>query len=210
MLNRKLVFYSDQLIPANRRIDQHLLELLGKERPRLGYIPAQGDLQRRYYRDRIDYYAHWGITIPVYFELDLEYHPELLDELWACDAIHLSGGNTYHFLHWLRKRDLLEPLRRYVAGGGVLIGVSAGGILLTPEISISGLLGDTPLEDYDHLSALGLVDFAFAPHLNTLDDWAPLREYAHRAGLTVYGCRDGDGILVDGERVEFIGDIIVF
>ena len=146
----------------------------------------------------------------MYFELDRDYRPELLDELWACDAIHLSGGNTYHFLHWLRKRELFEPIRRYVAGGGVLIGVSAGGILMTPEISISGLLGDTPLPELEDLTALGLVDFSFAPHLNTLKDWKPLRDYARRNNRTIYGCRDGVGLLVDGENIEFIGDIIVF
>ena len=206
----KLVFYSDQLIPGNRRVYLRLLDLLGKSHPRLGYIPAEGDPQRRYYQDRIEWYAYWGISLPVYFELDRDYRPERLEELWSCDAIHLSGGNTYYFLHWLRKRELLEPLRNYVASGGVLIGVSAGGILLTPEIDVSGLLGDHPLAEQDDLTALSLVDFSFAPHLNSLRDTRPLKEYARRTGRPVYGCRDGDGILVDGPRVEFIGQIVEF
>jgi hypothetical protein len=28
-----------------------------------------------------------------------------------------DGGNTYCFLHWLRGRDMLTPLRRYVEHG---------------------------------------------------------------------------------------------
>ncbi len=191
-------------------MDRRLLDLVGSNRPRLGYIPSEGDSMRRYYRDRVEWYAYYGITLPVYFELDRDYRPELLDDLWECDAIHLSGGNTYYFLYWLRKRELLEPLREFVAKGGVLIGVSAGGILLTPEIGVSGLLGDRPLDDLDDLSGLNLVDFSFAPHINTLRDTRPLKEYARKTGRPVYGCRDGDGILVDGSRVEFIGQIVEF
>jgi dipeptidase E len=183
---------------------------LGKSHPHLGYIPSEGDAQRRYYRDRVEWYARWGLTMPVYFELDRDYRPELLEELWECDAIHLSGGNTYYFLHWLQQRELLEPLRQYVARGGVLIGVSAGAILLTAEISVSSFFGDRPLDTQADLAALNLVDFSFAPHLNTLRDLKPLKEYARTLGHPLYGCRDGDGILVDGNRVEFVGEIVEF
>jgi dipeptidase E len=165
---------------------------------------------RRYYRDRVEWYGYWGLPLPVYFELDRDYRPELLDELWECDAIHLSGGNTYYFLHWLRRRGMLEPLRQFAERGGILIGVSAGGILLTPEIGVSGLLGDRPLAPEEDLSALGLVDFGFAPHLNTVRDKKALHDYARQSARPLYGCRDGDGILVDGRRLEFIGNIVEF
>ena len=82
--------------------------------------------------------------------------------------------------------------------------------MLTPEIGVSGLLGDRPLDDQEDLSALHLVDFSFAPHVNTLRDTRPLKEYARKSGRPMYGCRDGDGILVDGSRVEFIGQIVEF
>ena len=47
----------------------------------------------------------------------------------GCDAIHLTGGNTFQFSYWLRERGLDAELKRYAKAGGVLIGVSAGAIL---------------------------------------------------------------------------------
>lgn len=207
---RKLVLYSDQVIPENAKVDQRLLSLIGKQHPTMGYIPSSSDPERIWFKQKQVYYEALGINLSVYYEIDVNYEPEKLNELLTCDAIHLSGGNTYHFLYWLRARNLLAPLREYVANGGVLIGTSAGVILMTPEISSASLCGDTPLagEGMTDLSALGLVDFAFLPHINQVDEAATLlKEYSQKYQRMIYGCQDGDGIIVNGEEIEYLGDI---
>ena len=136
---KKLILYSDQIPYISEKIDKELVTLLDKSNPIIDYIPSCADPQRKYYRDRQAYYSRLGMNLEVYFELDEEYHPDMLETLLSCDAIHLSGGNTYYFLYWLRTREMLLPLRQYVSHGGVLIGVSAGSILMTPDISTSTL-----------------------------------------------------------------------
>lgn len=110
----------------------------------------------------------------VYFELDVDFSKDTLPALLSCDAVHLSGGNTFYFLRWLRRRAMLPVLRDYVARGGVLIGVSAGAILMTPDVSTSALCGDTFVEEFSDPAALGLVDFQFLPHFEP-SEAAPLR-----------------------------------
>lgn len=104
------------------------------------------------------------MDLRVYFELDKDYHPDQLESLVSCDAIHLSGGNTYYFLYWLHKREMLESLRQYVEQGGVLIGVSTDFIMMSPDISICPLYINEAIEVDTDFSALNLVDFAFVPH----------------------------------------------
>ena len=88
----------------------------------------------------------------------------------------------------------------------LLIGVSAGAIMMTPEISSSRLCGDRRVRGLDDLSALALVDFDFAPHYSAGRGWTrKLEDHARRSGRTVYGCADGHGIVVDGDRIEFYG-----
>ena len=136
--------------------------------------------------------------------------PAQLPALLACDAIHLSGGDTFYFLHWLRRRGMLSVLQRYVADGGLLIGVSAGAILMTANIGISTNYGDTPLAGDPDWTGLGLVDFAFVPHLDSHPDGIKtMQEYADRHQVTVYGCRDGDGLIVQEQQVRCIGDVLV-
>ena len=207
---RKLVLYSDQIEPETDPVDQALLALLGKPHATVGYIPARADPERTYYEGRRAYYDRLGMRMSTYFELDDAYEPDRLDELLACDAIHLSGGNTYTFLHWLRKRRLLAPLRDYVARGGVLIGVSAGSILMTPEISISALYGDTPVEGDTDPFALHLVDFIFAPHLDAIRaGLAPLQAISRTRHQVLYACRDSGGVVVDDGQVTCVGDVTV-
>jgi dipeptidase E len=207
---RKLVLYSDQVIPENTKVDQRLLSLMGKQHPTIGYIPSSSDPERIWFKQKQLYYEALGLNLSVYFEIDTDYEPEKLNWLLTCDAVHLSGGNTYHFLYWLRARGLVVPLREYVAKGGILIGTSAGAILMTPEIGTASLCGDASLagEPMADLSALGLVDFGFLPHINQVDSAATLlQEYSLKYQRVIYGCQDGDGLVVNGEQIEYLGDI---
>ena len=206
---KKLVLYSDQIPSTSEKIDKELLNLLDRSAPIIGYIPSCADPQRKYYKERQAYYSRLGMNLEVYFELDEEYHPDLLESLLSCDAIHISGGNTYYFLYWLRKREMLLPLRQYVEQGGVLIGVSAGSILMTPDISTSALCGDEVISGETDFSGLSLVDFAFVPHFGdipiNLDD---LKKYSRDNQVVVYACRDSGGIVVTEDDVNCGGDVI--
>jgi len=35
-----------------------------------------------------------------------------------------------------------------------------------------------------------------------------LKKYAEAKKTTVYACKDGDGIIIDGENIKLIGDIL--
>jgi dipeptidase E len=102
----------------------------------------------------------------------------------------------------------MEPLQEFAARGGVLIGASAGAIIMTPEISATAYCADAPLpgEETDDLFALNLVDFAFFPHINYFPEHeTQMVAYSQAHPYPIYGCANGDGIVVDGEKVEFLG-----
>ncbi len=206
---KKLVLYSDQIPPLADKIDNELTTLLGKTNPIIGFIPSSSDSERKFYSERQAYYQRLGMDLNVYFELDNEYQPNLLNSLLSCDAIHLSGGNTYYFLHWLRRRNMMDTLVQYVAKGGVLIGVSAGSILMTPDISTSAFCRDETIEGETDFSGLKLVDFSFVPHFGdspyNLDE---IRKYSHDHKTVVYAVRDSGGIVVIENEVKCIGDVV--
>lgn len=205
----KLVFYSDQILPEGKEMDEHMLELLGMKQPVVGYISSASDPERKWFLERQKYYSQYNIDLNFYFDLEQAYDLNKLDDLFSCDAIHLSGGNTYHFLQRLKARKLLQPLREYASNGGILIGVSAGAILMTPDISTTFLCGNVRMKGMDDTASLGLVDFAFVPHFEQPESRLPeLIAYSQEYQTTVYGCPDGAGIIVDGDQIEFIGNIV--
>lgn len=209
MMHCKLALYSDQQIGQSAKMDEQVLNIIDKSHPTIGYIPSSTDLKKIWFKQQQAYYKSFGADLSIYFELETEYDPDKTKELLACDAIHLSGGSTYNFLYWLRKRGFISLLKVFVANGGVLIGVSAGAILMTPEISTTHICGEKPSHDLNDLSALNLVDFAFLPHFNRIESVeSKMVEYSFTHGRKIFGCRDGDGIIVDDNNIQCIGNVI--
>ncbi len=199
---KKLVLYSDQMIDENRKIDRELLRMIGKERPRIAYIASASDITRKYYQPKAEYYRKLGVGHLFYFDLDQEYDESKIDELLSCDAIHLSGGNTYYFLRSLQKRNFIPLLRDYVSRGKVLIGISAGSILMSETIGIARF-GDVNAIGLKDLRALNLIDFDFMPHWDKeAASLAEVRDYSKICRTTVYACPDGGGIIIEDDRAR--------
>jgi dipeptidase E len=208
-LHLKAVLYSDQVVAENDRVDRHLLRLM-PARPRIGYLPSAPDPDRRYFREKVAYYGRYGITDLVYVPLDRPLPRETLDDLLACDAIHLSGGSTRAFLARLRQTEMIEPLRRYAAAGGILVGTSAGAILMTPDIAVDALFQGRPPERSADGAGLSLVPFEFFPHLGADPAHLPaLVAYSRQNAGPILACRDGDGVIVDAGRTICVGDIVL-
>ena len=199
-----LVFYSDQIIPANSRVDARLVELMKPRGSRIGYVPSGPEPDRRFYEERKAYYARIGLELAVFCDSG---DPTDADSaaLLACDAIHLSGGNTRAFLTRLRQSGMLDRLRGWAMDGGMLIGTSAGAILMTPTIAVDALFGDERPESVRDGSALGLVDFEFFPHLQARHGYlSDLLAYSKITPRPIFACPDGDGIVVTDGAMECI------
>ncbi|WP_433752000.1 Type 1 glutamine amidotransferase-like domain-containing protein [Paenibacillus amylolyticus] len=207
-----LVLLSDLVFESNDKLNQKIRSVFNSEQPSIGYIPSCSDPGRRYFEHTRRYYNQIGIDNIHYYDLDLEYDESTFGSIFECDAIHLSGGNTFYFLSLLQKRNMLGLLHSYVKRGGMLIGVSAGSILTTPNIEIAGYGEDADENNVDlkDMIALGLVDFEFAPHWDGSEDaLQSLREYTRINRTTVYACQDGGGLVMNGESVELYGNVVL-
>ena len=211
---RKLVLYSDQGNKNNEKVDARLLRLVQKPNARVGYIPSGGDKERKYYQENCDYYKKLGFEDFFFFDLGDEYDGSKVDELFSCNIIHLSAGDPLYFLQNIKKRNFVDVLRHFVDQGGILVGVSGGSLQLTKTVAVYksfiGDLDNITYEDYVGLSALNLVDFEFLPHYNrwNQDFINTVKAYSAKFASLIYACRDGDGILVNDNEIEFIGNII--
>lgn len=180
----------------------------------LTYIPFCADGARSFYLRAIRRYKPFGFSRFGMLAADEPFTREDLKRTFDSDAIYLAGGNTFYFLKHLRAAGLLPRLRKYVRDGGVLAGLSAGAILMTPTIGLAGY----PPEDADEndvklrdLSALGLVDFEFFPHF---EDTRRLREllrrYSIKSRFPVLAARDGGGIQVQGGELTVFGRLALW
>ncbi len=210
----RLVFYGGGDGQANIDLDSSLIELTKKKRPRITYIPSCSYDGEEYFREFVEQYDKFNITKFIYFPIDLHYDEIMLKEAFKSDIIHLSGGNTYYFLKHLRKKGLIGLLRQYVRDGGVLTGLSAGAIIMTPTIQTAGIPDfdkDENDENMTNFKALRLVNFEMFPHYKNSHRYDnELKRYSENRSTPIYACPDGTGIVVNNNTISFLGKVFCF
>jgi dipeptidase E len=139
---KRLVLYSGGQERRNALIHQDLLAL-GPSRKdvRMTYVPFCSEGSDVFYRRFVRRYRAYGGThfdcLPV-DQPGLRRDPATARRILDSDIVYLAGGNTFYFLEHLRRAGLLDVLRRFARQGGVLAGLSAGALLLTPHIALAG------------------------------------------------------------------------
>lgn len=152
-------------------------------------------------------FLEMGFRRGIIGNLGYEYNEKIFATMIEkADVIYIQGGNTFELLAMMKIRDVLPALRYFVDRGGTLMGSSAGGIVMCPDISIAGFADQNYLNLKD-LKALNLVNFYVKPHW---DMWAPKGElfdkFANEKQAPVIGLREWQGIIVyeNGKR-KFLG-----
>jgi dipeptidase E len=214
----RLVLYSGGQERRNALIHDWLLAL-SPDAPgvRMTYVPVWAENAGPFYQRFMRRYRPFGATefdcLPVD---DRERHStrELERRVLSSDIVYLAGGNTFYYLKHLRRSGLLPILRRFAARGGVLAGLSAGALILTPHIGLAGY----PSFDRDendvglrNLRGLNLVRFEFFPHYRRSKRMRQaLESYSRQSPLPVYACPDGSGLVIEDDRFTAHGDVFLF
>ena len=205
----RLILYSGGEVADSDALNKEVLRIIGKKRPSFTFIPANFDESQDEFEGFIEDFSFHGVSDFLKFSIDQPFSPVQMRKALRRDFIFLGGGNTFLFLKSLRQSGMVKLLKDYVRGGGVLGGMSAGSILITPSIDTASF----PSFDRDDnrygmkkLNALGLTNFEFFPHYkNTQGYIRALRDYTLTSRYPLYACPDGSGIVVEDNSVQFIG-----
>jgi dipeptidase E len=227
---RRAVLYSGGQERRNALIHETLLELALRSRPApqrrgvaMTYMPYTREGARAFYRRFERRYRSFGATRFACVAADdpavqpgAPAHRAAAETILASDVVYLAGGNTFYFLAWLRRSGLLAVLRRFAHRGGVLAGLSAGALILTPRIALAGYPpfdrdeNDVGLPERQQ-TGLDLVGFEFFPHYRRSRRYRDaLLAYSRRSRRPVYACPDGSGIVVEGDRFTAHGEVWQF
>ncbi len=211
----RLVLYSGGYSRDNRALAGEVGEVLQRKRnPVVTFIPGCAEDADSDFRDLQRTLGGSGIKKFRCTPVDLALSPKQTTELFQSDAIFIGGGNTFYLLHHLKKQRLLGKLREFVKEGGLLMGLSAGSILMTPNVmtaqvpNLDSDVNDVGLKDF---RALGLVPFEFSPHYrsNRGAD-SELLSHSNLSEHPIYACADGAGIVVRDGTIRFVGRVTVF
>ncbi len=197
-------------------LSQITYSFVNKTNPLFTFIAPQSQNSQEYFKKVKQHFEQFGFKEFINFDIDKQFEAKNVSQLLESDVVYLSGGNTFYFLHQLKKLALDLTLKQYANDSQkVLIGVSAGAMILTPTIRNTfvyhTLKGDVDKLNFVHLedfSGLSLTNFEFIPHFNWESKGEFAKSYLHETKSVVYGCPDECGIVVDGSEITLYGDVI--
>ena len=210
----KLVFYGGGHESENLPLHKLSVELTQTKSPTITYIPAQSYGAEEDFREFVRSFKKIGVRKFLFSPVDYQMSDVLKDEIFNSELIHLGGGNTFYFLYYLRKSKLINRLKAYAKSGGVLTGLSAGGILMTPKITSAGYPYfdcDDNDEGVTNFKALNLVDYEFFPHYKNSKRYNEvLEKESKKLKYPLYACPDHSGIVFNHGNLEFIDKCYAF
>lgn len=186
--------------PKNPLLDDYILKLTKKDRPKVCFIPtASGDSDRyiaRFYTAFIQ-----RSCVPSHLSLFNPPTSDLKAFLLEQDIIYVGGGNTKSLMALWKEWGLDQTLRKAWESGMILAGLSAGSICWFEEGITDSIPGSLTV-----LKCLGLLKGSNCPHY---DGETGRRPSYHRLLLTGlisdgYATEDGVGLHFVGERLEKI------
>lgn len=142
--------------------------------------------------------------------LELTALPSIAKDLWTpvvrdADVLLAAGGDVLYLCHWMRESGLADLLPSLT--DTVWVGLSAGSMVLTPEVGDDFIQWRPPHGDG---KTLGLVDFSIFPHLAPDDmpgnSLAEAEEWIASISAPAYAMDDQTAISVVDGRTRVISE----
>jgi len=134
--------------------------------------------------------------------MDVEF--ENPSKLKNFDVIYINGGNPFYLLYHLKKSGADKIIQKLADKGVILVGVSAGAVALGPSIKIAQYFdNEKNIVKLKNFSALKLTDIIILPHYK-IEYENKVKDFEKENNCQVTRLKDGQGVAVIGDRVEFI------
>jgi dipeptidase E len=211
----QVVLYSGGYYKDNFLLNQSILELSGRPRPRLTFIPSSSEWGMQDFAEFVEAFDQLKSLEYIYFPVDHLPSPTLVSNALDSDIVFLAGGNTFHFLNCLRKHRLISKLIKFAeTPGKVIAGLSAGAILLTPRIATASFPAfdcDDNFINLKDLKSLGVVPYELFPHYRNSDRYRrALSRYSKESKIPLLGIPDHGGVVVNQLETRLVGNVYIF
>ena len=154
---------------ANQNITNQFLQIISKpvSQIKIIFIPtaSRSKEELKYVNESKKELLDLGIFENNIKTLNLD-KPVSFQEVEDFDVIYVCGGNTFYLLKKVRETGFDKVIIEFVKTGKLYFGVSAGSILVNPNISAAstGLEPDENDVNLTDLTGLNLTDIIVSPH----------------------------------------------
>ncbi len=211
-MNKRLLLISNSTNQGEEYLSytkKHISDFLGKEIKNLAFIPyaAVSMSYVEYFNKVNEVFTKMGYEVKS--TEDIQGATKVLEE---ADAIVVGGGNTFHLIHFMHEKGIMDIIRKKVESGTPYIGWSAGSNVACPSIKTTN---DMPVIQPVSFEGLSLIPFQINPHYT--DGRIPnhngesredrIKEFLELSPeYPVVGLKEGTMLRIEGESIKLIGN----
>lgn len=136
-----------------------------------------------------------------FFDVEFQ-NPE---ELKKYDVLYICGGNTFYLLKHLKESGADKIISDIVKQGIIYVGVSAGSIVIGPNINIANEVEPDPNDvGLSDLTGLGVIDLIVCPHFTEQSE-DEVEKFEKKYGVSVERLTDEQAIAFKDDEIIRIG-----
>lgn len=186
---------------ANQNITNQFLQIIDKQvsQIKIIFVPSalRSEEELKYVQESRNELLDLGILENNIKTLNLE-KPVSFKEVENFDAIYVCGGNTFYLLKKVRETGFDKVIIEFAKTDKLYFGVSAGSILVCPNIAIASPFDENDVNLTD-LTGLNLTDVIVSPHYKD-EEKTIIDDFRKKSQYKVVPLTDEQGLLViDGE-----------
>ena len=191
------------------KIDSEIVSMTGKTHPTFLFIGLASSYADSYYDTMKKIYRGLGCECICLKKNNLIHNPDLVkSKILNADIIYIGGGDTIKLFDSVLEYHLDELLKEAYTSGTVMVGLSAGAILLSNEGFSDSYILRGESEHYEFIKGIGLVDVSICPHFHSNEEKNLEFEIElKQSNRNVYGLEDGTALKIIDQSISVISSI---
>ena len=186
---------------ANQNITNQFLQIISKpvSQIKIIFVPtaSRSEEELKYVQESKKELLDLGILENNIKTLNLD-KPVSFEEVENFDVIYVCGGNTFYLLKKVRETGFDKVIIEFAKTDKLYFGVSAGSILVCPNIDIASPFDENDVSLTD-LTGLNLTDVIVSPHYKD-EEKTIIEDFRKKSQYEVAPLTDEQALLViDGE-----------
>ena len=185
-------------------IDKKIVSLTKKDNPTLLFIGLASSYSDSYYDIIKKNYKSLGCETLYLKRKNLINNKDIVKEKFSkADIIYIGGGDTIKLLKDIKEFNLEEELKTSYERGTVLVGISAGAILLSKEGLTDSYILRGESTHYKFIKGLNFVNISICPHFEKdINKEIELKNYLKKSKRKVYSLNDNTAIIIKDNKLE--------
>ena len=188
-----------------KEIDEEIVKMTGKDNRNFLFIGLASSFSDSFFDTMKKIYKDLGCT-PVYLKKkNIINNPDIVkDKINNADIIYICGGDTVKLITDIKEYKIDSLLKDAYNKGTVLVGMSAGAILLSNKGFSDSLILREESDNHTFIDGLGFVDIDICPHYhsNPVKDKELLDEITNTC--KIYGLEDCTALKIMDNKMTVI------